>query len=110
MNLVQKNKVLDRDQFVELTPGRQKAFFDACGFLWIPNAIPVAAIEQVLTDLDAHAPRRPAAGSQHAALARGNRGGGRGGSAAPAGLLRAAGLPPLAFDCCSIHIKWAAKG
>ena len=39
------------------TPARQKAFFDTCGFLWIPNAIPAAAIEQVLTDLDAHAPR-----------------------------------------------------
>ena len=57
MNLVQKDKALARDQFVTLTLARQKAFFDACGFLWIPNAIPVAAIEQVLTDLDAHAPR-----------------------------------------------------
>jgi len=68
MNLAQKDKALDRDQFAELTPA------DFAG----PSAAP-----QLFSLLPA---RCPAARPQHAALARGNRGGGIGGAAAPAGL------------------------
>ena len=57
MNHAAAPRLLDRGRFLDLTPGRQKEYFDRHGFLWVPNAVPAAEIDRVLTDLDAHGPR-----------------------------------------------------
>ena len=52
------NRLLERDRFRGLTPAQQKTYFDRHGFLWVPDAAPADEIHRVLTDLDAHRPRR----------------------------------------------------
>ena len=57
MELVSEGNRLDRDQYLDLAPDRQKTHFEEHGFLWVPDAVPTGEVDQMLTDLDAHQPR-----------------------------------------------------
>ena len=57
MTVVKEDNQLDRDQFIDLTPNQQKAYFDEHGFLWLPDVVPPDQVDRLLTDLEAHQPR-----------------------------------------------------